>query len=124
VERFTAARKRAWATKVLAGQPGLPGDQDLFNAGIYDDQLDTLPASDQTIMGCTPVSTTKIQNNTCVLTPVVTEGPYYHQTGHLIRQNIAEHQDGLLLVRAPPPPLDSSIYGSDGLICSCSTLVS
>jgi len=50
-------------------------------------------------MGCTPVSTTKIQNNTCVLTPVVTEGPYYHQTGHLIRQNIAEHQDGLLLVR-------------------------
>jgi len=50
-------------------------------------------------MGCTPVSTTKIQNNTCVLTPVVTEGPYYHQTGHLIRQNIAEHQDGLMLVR-------------------------
>lgn len=104
MERFTAERKRVWANKVLAGQPQLPGDQELFNAGVYDDHPGTLPASendDQTIMGCTPVSTTKIQNNTCVLTPVVTEGPYYHETGHLIRQNIAEHQDGLLLVRAP-----------------------
>lgn len=103
VERFTAARKRSWARKVLAGRPELPGYQELFNAGVYEDEPETLPASedgDQTIMGCTPVSTTTIQNNTCILSPVVTEGPYYHQAGHPIRQNIAEHQDGLLLVRA------------------------
>jgi len=49
-------------------------------------------------MGCTPISTTRIQNNTCVLAPEVTEGPYYHEAGHPIRQNIAEYQDGLLLL--------------------------
>ncbi|KAJ3565259.1 hypothetical protein NP233_g7747 [Leucocoprinus birnbaumii] len=101
VERFTAARKRSWARKVLAGRPELPGYQELFNAGVYDDEPETLPATEsdgQTLMGCTPVSTTKIQNNTCVLTPVTTEGPYYHEAGHLIRQNIAEEQDGLLLL--------------------------
>ncbi len=50
-------------------------------------------------MSCTPISDTHIQNNTCVLAPEVTEGPYYHTEGHVIRQNIAELQDGLLLVR-------------------------
>lgn len=107
MERFTASRKRSWARKVLAGRPELPGFQELFNAGVYEDELDALPPtesdSDQTTMGCTPVSTTKIQNNTCVLAPEVTEGPYYHETGHLIRQNIAEYQDGLLLVRTSRP---------------------
>lgn len=49
-------------------------------------------------MKCTPISDTHIQNNTCVLAPEVTEGPYYHGQGHPIRQNIAEYQDGLLLV--------------------------
>jgi protocatechuate 3,4-dioxygenase beta subunit len=39
---------------------------------------------------------TEIRNNTCVLAPEVTEGPYYHNEGHLIRQNIAELQFGLL----------------------------
>lgn len=56
-------------------------------------------------MGCTPVSTTEIQNNTCVLAPEVTEGPYWHEVGHPIRQNIAEYQDGLLLVRGLVTPL-------------------
>ncbi len=76
----------------------------MFDADVYDDiRQEALPAAssdeDKTIMGCTPISTTRIQNNTCVLAPVVTEGPYYHEAGHPIRQNIAEHQDGLLLVR-------------------------
>lgn len=96
VAEFTAARKRSWAQKVLAGRPELPGYQDLFSSGVYED----LPASnsDQTIMECAPVSETHIQNNTCVLAPESTEGPYYHTEGHPIRQNIAELQDGLLLV--------------------------
>ena len=49
-------------------------------------------------MKCTPISDTHIQNNTCVLAPEVTEGPYYHDEDHPLRQNIAELQDGLLLV--------------------------
>ncbi|KAG5717640.1 hypothetical protein E4T56_gene8581, partial [Termitomyces sp. T112] len=44
------------------------------------------------------IEDTRLQNNSCVLTPVVTEGPYYHVQGHPIRQNIAELQDGLLLL--------------------------
>ncbi|KAH9445909.1 hypothetical protein MJO29_012185 [Puccinia striiformis f. sp. tritici] len=39
----------------------------------------------------------KIRNSTCVLSPIVTAGPYYHQEGHPIRQDIAEWQDGLPL---------------------------
>lgn len=49
-------------------------------------------------MECMPISETHIQNNTCVLAPEVTEGPYYHVDGHPVRRNIAEYQDGLLLV--------------------------
>lgn len=45
-----------------------------------------------------PISQTHIQNNTCVLAPEVTEGPYYHIDGHPLRRNIAEYQDGLLLL--------------------------
>lgn len=101
VESFTASRKRAWAQKALAGIPGLPGHQELFSAETYADLGDSEHAKandDDTLMNCTPISETHIQNNTCVLAPEVTEGPYYHNEGHPIRQNIAELQDGLLLV--------------------------
>jgi hypothetical protein len=33
-------------------------------------------------MKCTPISDTHIQNNTCVLAPEATEGPYYHHEDH------------------------------------------
>ncbi|KDR79165.1 hypothetical protein GALMADRAFT_243052 [Galerina marginata CBS 339.88] len=108
VESFTAARKQAWAQRVLGGGPGLPGYQELFSADTYKDLGDSphnvehAPSHDQkddeTFMKCTPISDTHIQNNTCVLAPEVTEGPYYHTEGHPIRQNIAEMQDGLLLL--------------------------
>ncbi|KAF8981858.1 Intradiol ring-cleavage dioxygenase [Cyathus striatus] len=108
IESFTAQRKRSWAQKVLAGRPELPSylpsNQQLFTAGTYED-LSAPPAPEisandggEKIMGCTPISETHIQNNSCVLAPEVTEGPYYHTEGHLIRQNIAEYQDGLLLL--------------------------
>ncbi|KAG6853275.1 hypothetical protein C0991_005546 [Blastosporella zonata] len=94
VERYTAARKQNWAQQVLAGRPSLPGYEDLFAKGTYN--IDA--GEDQTIMGCSPIQETRIQNNSCVLTPVVTEGPYYHKVGHPVRQNIAELQDGVLLL--------------------------
>ncbi|KAG7439817.1 aromatic compound dioxygenase [Guyanagaster necrorhizus] len=93
VAEFTAHRKRAWAQKVLAGNPSLPAYQDLFADGTYDAE------PGQELMSCTPVTEeAKMDNNTCVLTPTVTEGPYYHKVGHPIRQNIAEYQIGVPLL--------------------------
>ncbi|KAL0568977.1 hypothetical protein V5O48_012995 [Marasmius crinis-equi] len=95
VAEFTAARQRSWAQKVLAGgNPQLPGYDDLF-AETYGEH-DQKQIADKEFLECSPVEDTKIQNNTCVLTPVVTEGPYYHTAGHPIRRNIAEYQFGLL----------------------------
>lgn len=104
MDQFTAARKRAWARKVIAGRPELPSHHKLFTNNIYESDQEPLavsarPEGNDISMGCTPVSTTEIQNNTCVLAPEVIEGPYWHEVGHPMRQNIAEYQDGLLLVR-------------------------
>ncbi|CAH7689368.1 Intradiol ring-cleavage dioxygenase [Phakopsora pachyrhizi] len=40
----------------------------------------------------------KLRNHSCVLSPFVTSGPYYHRSEHPIRQNLAEWQDGLPLL--------------------------
>ncbi|KAJ7097674.1 Intradiol ring-cleavage dioxygenase [Mycena epipterygia] len=93
---FTSARKRAFAQKAMgqAGQPGLPGYNELF----AQETLQGIDGPDGDFLSCAPVQDTQIENNTCVLTPEVTEGPYYHMRGHPIRQNLAEYQDGLLLL--------------------------
>ncbi|KAF8201300.1 Intradiol ring-cleavage dioxygenase [Mycena galopus ATCC 62051] len=93
---FTAARKRAFAQKALgqAGQPYLPGYNELFEQEV----VPGVDGPDGDFLSCTSVQDTQIENNTCVLTPEVTEGPYYHNVGHPIRQNLAEYQDGLLLL--------------------------
>ena len=88
------------------GIPAIPAHQHLFSTETYQDLSGSPPHNpeskshddDETYMKCTPISDTHIQNNTCVLTPEVTEGPYYHNQDHPIRQNIAGLQDGLLLV--------------------------
>ena len=88
------------------GIPAIPAHQHLFSTETYQDLSSSPPHNpeskshddDETYMKCTPISDTHIQNNTCVLTPEVTEGPYYHNQDHPIRQNIAGLQDGLLLV--------------------------
>ncbi|KAE9408644.1 aromatic compound dioxygenase [Gymnopus androsaceus JB14] len=92
VAELTAARKRAWSQRVLAtGQPSILEGEDLFSQ----ETLDASP--NKQVMECSPVEDgAHVSNNTCVLTPVVTEGPYYHLAGHPIRQNIAEYQIGLL----------------------------
>ncbi|KAH6909974.1 Intradiol ring-cleavage dioxygenase [Coprinopsis sp. MPI-PUGE-AT-0042] len=101
IEQFTADRKRAFSQRALggAGAPGLPSYQELFSSEVFTD-LKGEDGETQTpeIMSCLPLSTPQIQNNSCVLAPEVTEGPYYHTEGHPIRQNIAELQDGLLLL--------------------------
>ena len=87
-----------------SGLPALPANQHLFSAKTFEDLSGSphIPESkahdDETYMKCTPISETHIQNNTCVLAPEVTEGPYYHNRDHPVRQNIAGLQDGLLLV--------------------------
>lgn len=98
VAEFTASRKRSWAQKVLAGQPSLPSYQDLFSSETYEDKTINPAEDGQQLLSCAPVQAAHIQNNTCVLAPEVTEGPYHHKAGHPVRQNIAELQDGLLLL--------------------------
>jgi len=97
VQQFTASRKRSWAQKVLGGRPSLAGYDHLFDSGTYRD-LDASEenGSGQKLLSCVEEKETEILNNTCVLAPEVTEGPYYHTYGHPIRQNIAEFQFGLL----------------------------
>jgi hypothetical protein len=87
-----------------SGIPALPPDQHLFSAETFEDlsgsphNPESKPHNGETYMKCTPISDTHIQNNTCVLAPEATEGPYYHHEDHPLRQNIAGLQDGLLLV--------------------------
>ncbi|KIL64955.1 hypothetical protein M378DRAFT_77466 [Amanita muscaria Koide BX008] len=97
VAQFTADRKRQFTQKVLSGQPELPGYADLFTS--YEDAVQSQD-NHQELMSCSPVQRESHMknNNSCVLTPVVTEGPYYHKENHIIRQNIAEYEDGLLLL--------------------------
>ncbi|KAL1741151.1 Intradiol ring-cleavage dioxygenase [Schizophyllum fasciatum] len=93
VAQFTSERQKGWGQQLLYGVgTQLPGYADLFAPSI-----DGSDPEDEIMMACSPVPhETKIQNNTCVLAPEVTEGPYYHTVGHPIRQNIAELQNGLL----------------------------
>ncbi|KAI4517792.1 aromatic compound dioxygenase [Schizophyllum commune Loenen D] len=93
VAQFTSERQRGWGQQLLYGVgTQLPEYSDLFAASI-----DGADIEDETMLACSPAPPrTKIQNNTCVLAPEVTEGPYYHHAGHPSRQNIAETQNGLL----------------------------
>ncbi|KAG0142462.1 hypothetical protein CROQUDRAFT_662463 [Cronartium quercuum f. sp. fusiforme G11] len=57
------------------------------------------PRQEQHVLSCNgPDLEARIRNQSCVLSPVVTSGPYYHLSGHLIRQNMAEWQDGILFM--------------------------
>lgn len=100
-----AARKRSFAQRVLGGDP--TSHQNLFAAGYFEphgieasiDQVNKLAAEQgKQLMACEPIKETKIRNSTCVLAPEVTEGPYYHSAGHLVRSNMAEWQLGVLFM--------------------------
>jgi len=88
---YTAERQRDYAQRVLSGQTGHLTASELFDGGgaVNHDVS-------QKSLECSPVSATKIRNNTCVLAPEVTQGPYYMTSGHPIRSNIAEYEPGLL----------------------------
>lgn len=102
VEAYTAMRKRSFAQKVLGGNDA--------HAEIDDSRAMMQKAFEQVdankkLLACNTVEEPKMKNHTCVLSPVVTQGPYYHTEGHPIRQNMAEMQLGQLFVRlALPPP--------------------
>ncbi|KAL8293576.1 hypothetical protein RQP46_000277 [Phenoliferia psychrophenolica] len=81
---YNAARKRA-TQQVLNGGIASTDAEDLF-----------LDAGDTKVLECNAVvDEARIRNNTCVLSPETTHGPYYHAAGHPIRQNMAEYQLGL-----------------------------
>ncbi|GAA6034649.1 hypothetical protein JCM8097_001098 [Rhodosporidiobolus ruineniae] len=86
IREQVAARKAA----VRAGLgPGQPANQ-FYLGGAFEDEN---AASE---LSCfKDGEEARIRNHTCVLTPVVTQGPYYHDRGHVIRQNMAEDQLGL-----------------------------
>ncbi|KDR66576.1 hypothetical protein GALMADRAFT_273499 [Galerina marginata CBS 339.88] len=98
VEEFTATRKRSYAQKILGEPPELLTGQDLLASGIFDNTIEGGESSDKIFLECSTIRETLVQNSTCVLTPETTEGPYWHKAGHPIRQNIAEYQNGLLLL--------------------------
>ncbi|KIY72247.1 aromatic compound dioxygenase [Cylindrobasidium torrendii FP15055 ss-10] len=108
VAAYTAQRKRDWARKVL-GDRGVspeigPGAQAAARVQASIEEYDELfgkssGSTSAELMSCSPMETNaRLDNNTCVLAPVVTEGPYYHKEGHPIRNNMAELQQGLLLL--------------------------
>lgn len=77
-------------------------DKNLFVQGSFKDLgidgSEGAPADGQppALLSCDTVAETQIKNHTCVLAPIVTQGPYYHTYGHPIRQNMAEYQAGIL----------------------------
>jgi hypothetical protein len=81
-------------------------DKNLFLQGSFQDlgledskDIPEGARSPPKLLSCDAVEERKILNSTCVLAPIVTEGPYYHIHGHPIRQNMAEWQLGIPFVR-------------------------
>ena len=102
-------------------------DKNLFLQGAFQD-LGIDGSSDSPegvrsppkLLSCDAVEERKILNSTCVLSPIVTEGPYYHIHGHPIRQNMAEWQLGFPFVSLACTAY--ICYGAYGAICSSWTL--
>lgn len=101
-QAYTEARKAAWQKRML-GADAL-ADKNLFVQGSFQDlNLEDGTSEGATdgqkpphLLSCDSVAETQIKNHTCVLAPIVTQGPYYHTYGHPIRQNMAEYQAGIL----------------------------
>ncbi|GAA5863529.1 hypothetical protein JCM8547_007276 [Rhodosporidiobolus lusitaniae] len=87
IREQVAARKAA----VRSGMGALDAAKQLFLGDAFDGEGE-MPAE----LNCVrEEAEARMKNHTCVLTPVVTQGPYYHDRGHPIRQNMAEDQLGL-----------------------------
>lgn len=78
IEQFTAARKRSWAQKVLAGNPSLPGYDDLFAEGTYADEAPggvrdverqkwNKEERFKRVLSCVEERETRVFNRSCVL---------------------------------------------------------
>lgn len=113
------------AQQILHG--GLPAT-DATNL-FLDNAFETAQDVKKVILECSPLEEATIRNTTCVCTcrplffsvrklrsplslncpvsPEVTQGPYYHDAGHLIRQNMAEYQIGIPFVSISDQPVFS-----------------
>ncbi|KAL8286217.1 hypothetical protein RQP46_004705 [Phenoliferia psychrophenolica] len=87
IAKHLAERKRA-AQVALGGRPSTDASTMFLESAFETSQ-------DRPTLECTSAQEAKIRNHTCVLSPEVTQGPYYHVAGHPIRQNMAENQLGL-----------------------------
>lgn len=90
----------------------------MFIEGAFDSD-----SADKKTLECSPIEEAKIRNHTCVLSPETTQGPYYHDRGHPIRQNMAEDQLGLLFVSSALLSLRVEEY-ADRLHSFCSSWTS
>jgi len=100
IKAYTEERRKAWQRRML-GADAL-ADKNLFLQGSFQDlgledskDIPEGARSPPKLLSCDAVEERKILNSTCVLAPIVTEGPYYHIHGHPIRQNMAEWQLGI-----------------------------
>ncbi|KIY52130.1 aromatic compound dioxygenase [Fistulina hepatica ATCC 64428] len=109
VSKFTLDRQKSWFGMVTGVGTQLPGYEDLFANQETLEGAEKKDDSSTFDLACTVSDTARNQqypfyavpssnhfNHSCVLTPEVTEGPYYNNVTHPIRQNIAELQGGLL----------------------------
>ncbi|KAI5477204.1 intradiol ring-cleavage dioxygenase, C-terminal domain containing protein [Pseudohyphozyma bogoriensis] len=89
IKAYTEQRKRA-ARQAVGGVPSTDA-QTMFLGNAFEIAQD----NNEKLLSCTELEEAKIRNHTCVLSPETTQGPYYHDRGHPIRQNMAENQLGL-----------------------------
>ncbi|POY71243.1 hypothetical protein BMF94_5555 [Rhodotorula taiwanensis] len=91
IAKYQALRKRT-TQHVLNGGAAPTDAKDLFVDGGEDSATEASHISKTLLAHLTEEP--KIQNHSCILAPMLTEGPYYHSAGHPIRQNMAEDQLG------------------------------
>ncbi|BGP52777.1 hypothetical protein JCM8202_003856 [Rhodotorula sphaerocarpa] len=93
IAKYQALRKRA--TQHVLGGGSAPTDaKDLFVEVGDNDELDGEGSHISKTLLAHVTEEPRIRNHSCILAPMLTEGPYYHSEGHPIRQNMAEDQLG------------------------------
>lgn len=98
----TARKKRSIATgKLTTFHENMPSDNMLdtpfLKARDVNSVLNTTHLSSESYNNATDEAIIFAGNNSCVLSPEVTQGPYY-VSGEYVRQNIIEYQEGVELI--------------------------
>ncbi|GAA5981534.1 hypothetical protein JCM10908_004145 [Rhodotorula pacifica] len=93
IAKYQALRKRT-TQHILSGGAAPTDAQDLFIDGGDEAAGQTEDSHITRTLLAHMTEEPRIRNHSCVLAPMLTEGPYYHTEGHPIRQNMAEDQLG------------------------------